>query len=1124
MKPIDGSSRLARPRLGPSIVCINLDRRPDRWQAMESQFRRLGLRVRRFAALEGLATDPNPTGLTLGQLGCAKSHLAVLRWATRRGLTDLVVLEDDVRLAEDFAARLKIVGALPSRRPLCLLSALFWAPAPLPETPRQLGVELDWSRVPVPAGIHGYLVRKEGFAPLIAALSPLAVAADDAFGDAVRKGLGLSVAVPFLTTLARTDGEHDAGDVCPDGTTREDIARRQAAADRSFVALLPPAPARPTICLSMIVKNEAHVVTEVLACVAPHIDTWVIVDTGSTDETISTIRSFFAGKAIPGEIHERPWLDFGANRTEALELCRGKADYSWVIDADDLVVGKIDLSALCHDSYLLRYGPDFRYWRKQIFRSSLPWQYRGRIHEYPICLMDSPSESRLEGSYHVESRRLGDRSRAADKYQRDCQLLLEELKNDPGDARSVFYLGQSYFDAGDFNWALHYYALRASMGGWGEEVFYSLLRVAACLERLGASWDEVLESYLECWQSRPERAEPLHEIARHYRLEGKFHLAHLFATRASQLSFPEGDGLFVAADVYEWRALDELAIAAFFVGSHRESFDVCNRLLDCASVPEGDRDRILGNRDFAVPHVKDETLAYPQSIVRRLTARSVRRLAPRAGRKVAEVSKVRVTLTITTCKRLELFVKTMSSFLNCCEDIDAIGRFICVDDGSSEQDRRRMAELYPFFEFVFKDAADKGHAKSMNALVGRVESPFFIHLEDDWHFFVKDRYVEKAVAILEDDPKLEQVLFNRNYGETLSCRGIRGGTVKRTRAEGLRYRIHEHAVPGTSEYLELAPRDGPSNTWWPHYSLRPSLSRTASIREIGAYDPAADHFELSFARAYAERGFRSAFFDTISCLHIGRLTSERGLPGARPNAYELNEESQFVRKSRDRVFRVKLIADWTSSEHLCRLWNRQSKGENRWDDIEVTAEDRDIDYWVIVNRPGTETLPVPKDRTVVLHMEPRRALPTWGDWAEPDPREFLQVRSHDRYRNNSEWHLAMTWQELASQSPEKSKDLSSITSGKFSDPGQRLRVLFLKHLEEQGTKLDIFGSDNTQGFLGYRGRLPDHDKRDGILPYRYTIAVENHAEVNYFTEKIVDAILGECLCFYWGCPNLEEYL
>ncbi|MFI5334997.1 MAG: hypothetical protein ACHQT8_07570, partial [Chlamydiales bacterium] len=77
------------------------------------------------------------------------------------------------------------------------------------------------------------------------------------------------------------------------------------------------------ICLNMIVKDESAVIEKCLSTVKPLIDYWVIVDTGSKDGTQDLIRNFL--KDIPGELHERPWVNFEYNRNEALDLARNKA-------------------------------------------------------------------------------------------------------------------------------------------------------------------------------------------------------------------------------------------------------------------------------------------------------------------------------------------------------------------------------------------------------------------------------------------------------------------------------------------------------------------------------------------------------------------------------------------------------------------------------------------------------------------------------------------------------------------------------------------------------------------------------------------------------------------------------
>ena len=72
-----------------------------------------------------------------------------------------------------------------------------------------------------------------------------------------------------------------------------------------------------TICLNMIVRNEAAVIGRCLASVLPVIDYWVICDTGSTDGTPAVIADALA--SVPGEIHHHVWVNFGVNRAVRLE-------------------------------------------------------------------------------------------------------------------------------------------------------------------------------------------------------------------------------------------------------------------------------------------------------------------------------------------------------------------------------------------------------------------------------------------------------------------------------------------------------------------------------------------------------------------------------------------------------------------------------------------------------------------------------------------------------------------------------------------------------------------------------------------------------------------------------------
>lgn len=95
----------------------------------------------------------------------------------------------------------------------------------------------------------------------------------------------------------------------------------------------------------------------------------------------------------------------------------------------------------------------------------------------------------------------------------------------------------------------------------------------------------------------------------------------------------------------------------------------------------------------------------------------------------------------------------------------------------------------------------------------------------------------------------------------------------------------------------------------------------------------------------------------------------------------------------------------------------------------------------------------------------------------------------------------------------KTADLSLIASAKKDHPGHKLRHQIVAYLQAHMPEAQILG----------RGYTPFEDKADGLAPYRYSVVIENVQEQNYFSEKLIDAILCETVPIYWGCPNITDF-
>lgn len=362
----------------------------------------------------------------------------------------------------------------------------------------------------------------------------------------------------------------------------------------------------PTICLNMIVKDESAVIRRCLESVAPFIDYWVISDTGSTDGTQDLIREVFAELGVPGELREDAWRDFAHNRNVVLTAGKGKADYLLILDADDYFQTPEDfrftnLGGQSYQIKMMRDGVD--YFVPKLLRDDLAWRWEGVLHEHLVC--DS-AERIVPINYHGECfihyTQEGARSQNADKYQRDADVLEKAVLDEPHNGRYRFYLAQSYRDSDQLEKAVENYAMRSRMGGFYEEVYYSLLEVGRCMQKLDYDPSIVVEAYMRAQSHTEKRLEGIYEAVKICRLNSWYFLGYRLGWPYRKQKLPKELSMFLDGDVYAWKFADELSVCAIESGRKKEGGDLLKPLLRMQdTIPPEEMGRIQQNYDLVTP-------------------------------------------------------------------------------------------------------------------------------------------------------------------------------------------------------------------------------------------------------------------------------------------------------------------------------------------------------------------------------------------------------------------------------------------------------------------------------------------------------------------------------------------
>lgn len=347
---------------------------------------------------------------------------------------------------------------------------------------------------------------------------------------------------------------------------------------------------RPTIGLAMIVRNEARIIERCLESVRGFIDHWTIVDTGSRDGTPGIIRECLHG--IPGAVFDRPWVDFGHNRSELMELARGNADWLLLLDADHVVEVDGDWWSDHRDwsdVMQVRVKSIYDFWMPYLVRGDRGWTFKGTTHEY-LEVATGLVSGRLS-TLRIEDR--SDGSSRPDKYRRDVELLEKQIALEPDESRWTFYLGQTRQGMGDIDGAIAAFRRCIETSSWDEEIHWSLLSIGELLKVRG-DWPDAALALQAAWEFRPSRAEALFALAAGYRERNMYMTARMFAEKGLELPLPD-DHSFVRRWVYDWGLRFELSVAAWWMGDDELARSIWFDLDARDDLPPDYRDHVRQN-------------------------------------------------------------------------------------------------------------------------------------------------------------------------------------------------------------------------------------------------------------------------------------------------------------------------------------------------------------------------------------------------------------------------------------------------------------------------------------------------------------------------------------------------
>lgn len=256
-----------------------------------------------------------------------------------------------------------------------------------------------------------------------------------------------------------------------------------------------------------------------------------------------------------------------------------------------------------------------------------------------------------------------------------------------------------------------------------------------------------------------------------------------------------------------------------------------------------------------------------------------------------------IALTITSCKRLEFFFKTINSLTENMIDIDKVDIILHYDDSSSEEDRQKMNSLltksFPgkiiatkYFEKDYIKSSNR-HMEIMNHWkndLKKLNVKYVFHTEDDW-LYNKRFSINESIRIFEMRGDVAYVSYSqqlRDFPSDMQPNQIIDNFWEWVYLEDRR--IQDLLFLDT---VEMQSTDIPGY-WcyyinWPYFGFRPGVHHVDRISTLDDFNNSEESFELEFAKRYAKK-FKSFCYIQKVCEHLGWRESD--------SSYNLNSSKR----------------------------------------------------------------------------------------------------------------------------------------------------------------------------------------------------------------------------------------